>query len=244
MTSWPTKITSIRENEILIQGFPIEELMGEASFSDVIFIALKGTIPSETEKKIFNAILVSSIDHGVTPPSALAVMNSASTGAPLNAALASGLLSINNFHGGAIENTMKLLLECAEKIDFSLDYEKTCHFVREKFNKKFRFPGFGHRVHTVDPRSIMLKKISLELLACEKQYFISLVLLIEQAIHEIKGIALPVNVDGMIGATLLALGFEPDLANGIFMISRLPGLLAHYMEEKKSQKPMIAPHAI
>ena len=63
-------------------------------------LVLKGELPAAGEGKVFGAILSSSIDHGVTPPSALATLNSASTGAPLNASVASGILSINKFHGG------------------------------------------------------------------------------------------------------------------------------------------------
>src|SRR5437868_1527245 len=49
---------------------------------------------------------------------------------------------------------------------------------------------------------------------------------------------LPINVDGAIGAILAALGMNPAAFNGIFMIARTPGLVAHVIEEQTREKPM------
>ena len=50
--------------------------------------------------------------------------------------------------------------------------------------------------------------------------------------------ALPINVDGAIGAILADLGMNPAAFNGIFMIARTPGLIAHVIEEQTREKPM------
>lgn len=238
MNEWSTKITSIKPNEILVRGYAVEEIMEKLSYAETVYLIIKGELPSPEEGKVFQAVLTSSIDHGVTPPSALATLNSTSTGAPLNAAIASGILAINSFHGGAIEDCMKLLVKAAEYTGHTLDPEKIEQFVKEKFEQKFKFPGFGHRVHTDDPRSIKLTELCMKNLKEEKLFYIKLAKMIEEKIFAVKGTKLPVNVDGMIGAVLLALEIPGELANGIFMISRVPGLLAHYYEEKKTQKPM------
>ena len=212
--------------------------MEKLSYAETVYLILKGDLPSVGEGKVFQSAIVSSIDHGATPPSALATLNSTSTGAPLNAAVASGLLAINNFHGGAIENAMKVFKEAAQFCDMELDDEKITEFVQKKMDEKFRFPGFGHRVHSEDPRSTKLTEICFKNLEEDKLFYIKLAKKIEENIFKIKGKKLPVNVDGMIGAVLLALDFPMELANGIFMISRVPGLMAHYLEEKTTQKPM------
>jgi len=49
---------------------------------------------------------------------------------------------------------------------------------------------------------------------------------------------LPINVDGAIGAILADLGMNPAVFNGIFMIARTPGLVAHAIEEQTREKPM------
>ncbi len=236
--SWETKVTSIKPNEILFRGYPVEQVMEKLSFAETVYLLLKGTLPGKAEGKVFQAVLVSSMDHGVTPPSALATLNSASTGAPVNAALASGLLAINDFHGGAIGNAMKLFQHASEVAGLPADNEMLRRHLEELFAAKVRLSGYGHRVHSTDPRSVALVAIAREQLDEKALYWIDLALNIEKLVEEIKGKRLPVNVDGMIGAVLLALGFSPDLSNAVFMISRLPGLLAHFVEERETQKPM------
>src|SRR5439155_9630677 len=49
---------------------------------------------------------------------------------------------------------------------------------------------------------------------------------------------LPVNVDGAIAAVCADLGFAYELGNAVFLISRLPGLIAHAHEERARQAPM------
>ncbi len=104
---WKTAITKIAPNEIRLRGYRIDELMGTISFSQAIYLALTGKFPSPQVGRVLDAIFVASIDHGATPPSALAARTSASTGAPFNAAIAAGLLSINQHHGGAVEDCMR-----------------------------------------------------------------------------------------------------------------------------------------
>jgi len=113
---WKTAITKIKPNEVRLRGYRIDELMGQVSFGQTVYLALKGELPDENVSKIIDAILVSSIDHGATPPSALTAMTVASTGASLNAAVAAGTLAINKFHGGAIETCMASLLQIEDKI--------------------------------------------------------------------------------------------------------------------------------
>ncbi len=238
MAEWNTEVTSIKENEILVRGYPIEQLMEKTSFSDAVYLILKGELPGAGESRIFGAILTSSLDHGVTPPSVLATLNSTSTGAPLNAAVASGILSINRFHGGAVEDAMKMLMEAAKATGGTADRDKIHAFVEKKLAEEYRFPGLGHRVHTADPRSIKMKALVEQHLDAKKRLYVDIACLIEEEIEKIKGKKLPVNVDGMIGALLLGLEFPPEIANGIFMISRVPGLIAHFVEERKTQKPM------
>ena len=49
---------------------------------------------------------------------------------------------------------------------------------------------------------------------------------------------MPLNVDGAIAAVCGDLGFDPALANPLFIIARVPGLIAHAYEEHGRQKPM------
>ena len=152
---WKTAITNVKPNELRLRGYRVDELMGQVSFGQVVYLALTGELPTAAVGRLIDAMLVSSIDHGATPPSALAARSSASTGAPLNAAIAAGILNINEFHGGAIFDCMGVLQEGLARAmadDISLD-ETAGAMIDEYRAAKKRLPGLGHRIHTDDPRT-------------------------------------------------------------------------------------------
>ena len=100
---WKTAISKIQPNQIRVRGYQLDQLMGRVSFAQMVYLLFKGELPSENTGKLVEAILVSSVDHGATPPSALSAITVASTGSPLNAAVAAGILAVSSYHGGAIE---------------------------------------------------------------------------------------------------------------------------------------------
>lgn len=235
---WQTAITNVGPNKIQLRGYPIEELMGRKTFAEVVWLALRGELPSEAEGKLLDAILVSSVDHGVTPPSTLAALTAASTGAPVNAALAAGVLSVNRFHGGAVEGCMAALAEAVAYMqEKSVSREEAAAATVERAREAGRrLPGFGHRVHNADPRTARLFALAEELGLSREG--VPMARALEAALAAGAGKALPLNVDGAIAACLLDLGFEGDVANAFFILARLPGWLAHVFEERRREKPM------
>ena len=187
---------------------------------------------------MLDAILVSSIDHGVTPPSSQAAITSASSGAPLNAALAAGILTINEFHGGAIEKCMNSILSAMslkerESLPMTEAAEKTVSEIVARGEKLW---GYGHRLHSKDPRSIRLLELAEQYGFSDDHVQMSLQL--ATALRQIKGKTLPLNVDGAIAAILCEIGISPEYANAFFIMARVPGLVSHIIEEKQRQKPM------
>lgn len=236
--TWPTAITKVEPNKLLLRGYPIDELMGRVSFPQAVFLALTGELPPEKQALMIDALLVSSIDHGVTPPSCQAARTVTLTGSPLNAALAAGILAISKHHGGAIEDCMLVLAEAVKQknqagITAREQAEKT---VDEFKAAKRRFPGFGHRFHTKDPRATRLFDLARELEVAGGHVEMSAVL--QEAIEDKLGRKLPINVDGAVAAVLCDLGLPSDLGNAFFMIARLPGLVAHVREERTRMRPM------
>ncbi len=235
---WKSAITNVEPNKLAVRGYKIDELMGEVSYSQMVYLLFKGEMPSEDIGKMIEAILVSSVDHGTTPPSVLSALTVASTGAPLNAAVAAGILSISQFHGGAIEDCMHILhkgIELIKNENMSPDVAAAKVIADYKAIKK-RLSGFGHRVHTNDPRTT-------KLIALAEEYgiagnYIKLALAFVKILKAKTGKDLPLNVDGAIAALLCEMDFDPILANAFFMIARVPGLVAHIYEEKTRQKPM------
>jgi citrate synthase len=211
--------------------------MGHTSFSQAIYLALTGTLPSEPVGRLLDAIFVSSIDHGASPPSALAARTAASTGAPFNAAIAAGLLSINKHHGGAVEDCMRVI-QAALKIGKAENLavpEAADRLVTSYREQKKRLPGFGHRIHTHDPRTARLSE-----LATATGVSGEAVMMVEALTDAIARHMrpLPINVDGMIAAILLDMGIPPELGNTFFMVARVPGLVAQVHEEMTRERPM------
>ncbi|MSR18635.1 MAG: citryl-CoA lyase [Phycisphaerales bacterium] len=234
---WTSAITKIAPNSVAVRGHDIASLMGETSFGAAVYLILSGTMPDVRVGKLMDAILVSSIDHGATPPSCLAARTVASTGASLSSSVAAGISAINRHHGGAIEDCARQLgaiLARSTRDGVTLAAAAAAELADFK-GRGERFSGFGHRIHSKDPRTAKLFELAAAAGVDGKHMAAARAL--ESALSN-TGKALPINVDGAIGAILADLGLEPRLFNGIFMIARTPGLVAHVIEEQTREKPM------
>lgn len=235
--AWETKITQIRPNEVRVRGYDIAELMGRVSFGAAVYLILMGDLPDEKTGRLMDAIVVSSIDHGATPPSCLAARTVASTGAGLSQSVAAGVMSINRHHGGAIEDCARQLREIINrKHAMGISFEEAARVELDEMKSRgARMSGFGHRIHAADPRTARLFELAEEAGVCGEHVAAA------RAVERVfagKGRPLPINVDGAIGAILADMGFPPEVMNGVFMIARVPGLVAHVSEERAIHKPM------
>lgn len=238
--AWHTSITQIEPNKILIRGYPVDELMGRLSFAEAIYLLLVGELPSPAIGRMLSAILVSSLDHGVTPPSTLAARNIATTGAPLRVSVAGGVLAFGPYHGGDIESCMRFLDSGLVLVRGGASYDSAAAQIVARFLDAGKTPpGFGHRFHTRDPRAARLFQMALELeLEGEHIRMIRASERVLEARPNATERPLPVNVDGAIAAACADLGLDHELGNAMFMISRVPGLIAHAHEERTRQAPM------
>ena len=237
---WSTSLTSIAPNAIMVRGYHLDELMGRLSFADAVYLLLMGEVPTPTIGRMLNAILVAVIDHGVTPPSTLAARNVAASGAPLKDSVAAGILAFGPYHGGDIETCMRFLDQGLSLMRSGESLQDAAEqLVVDCLAQNMTPPGFGHRLHTQDPRAPRLFQLAMEL-ELEGEH-VRMLRAIEQALaarSEQFGRLLPANVDGAIAAISADLGFSYELGNAIFLISRLPGLIAHAHEERTRQQPM------
>lgn len=235
---WKSAVTKVEPNRLAVRGYRIDQLMGRVSYAQMVYLLFKGEMPPENIGKMIEAILVSSVDHGTTPPSVLSALTVASTGAPLNAAVAAGILSISKFHGGAIEDCMRILQEAMtiQKSDNLSPDQAAAVVINNYRSQKKRLSGFGHRIHSDDPRTAKLFALAGELSVAGD--YVKLARAFVEQLKQITGRHLPLNVDGAIAALLCEMDFDPVLANAFFMIARVPGLVAHIYEEKTRYKPM------
>ena len=233
--SLKTAISRVEKDKIVTRGYNQRDLIEKIRYSDMVYLLLKGRLPSVLEGKIFNHVLVSFCDHGVTPPSTQTARLVASSGSPMNSAVAGALLSFGHKHAGAIEKTMELYQSKINSIhlteDSNIDNKQIASLAIDIYNEYVvhgkKIPGFGHRYHEIDPRADKLMELVV------KNGFIGphikLALAVEDLIYQKKQIRL--NVDGANAAILSDLGFTPDLGLGVFIIGRIPGIISHIHEE-------------
>ncbi len=230
-----TSITSVEPNRILLRGYDIADVMGRISWGSAVLLTLTGEIPEARVGRMMDAILVAIIDHGPTAVSTLSACTAASAGAPLSASVAAGILGISKHHGGAIEDCMTVLQKC---VGLGRDPSDAAAVIVLKYQKRGeRIPGFGHRQHMSDPRARRLFELASEEGIARK--YVAHVQEIEAALSKAKGKRVPLNADGAIAAVLCEIDFPKGAANGIFMMARVPGLIAHCLEEQSRNPPLL-----
>jgi citrate synthase len=229
---WKTAISQVKPNEILVRGYPIEQLTRQCSFGDVVYLLLTGELPKANEGRLVEAILVSCCEHSLASPSVDAVRFVASCGVPLQTAVAAGVSAIGDVHGGAIEPCARVLQKAvAEK-------QSGEQVLRDLKTKGQRIPGYGHAVHKADPRTTVLLSLAEEWKLVGEHT--KLARGIEKATESVLGRSLPMNVDGVIAALMCDMGIDPALGKAFFIIGRAPGYTAHAYEQMTKEKPFKA----
>ena len=152
--------------------------------------------------------------------------------------MAQGVGAITDVHGGAGEKAAEFFLQCAglaanERLSLE---DATRAVIRRYIREGRRVEGMGHRVHTRDPRRDVLWGLAEANGLAGPCVAVSRIA--EDMLREVRGLSLPINVDGVIGAIVADMGLDPKLAKALFIIGRTMGLSAHYFEEVTSQPPM------
>lgn len=234
--TWKTGISRVEPNRILIRGYDMNELMGRLSFGEAVYLLWVGELPAPPLGRLMNAILISSMDHGATPPSVLAARTVASCGAPLGSAIAAGILALSKYHGAAIEDCRQMLDRVVERLDGDPSLEAACDAELDDLAARGeRAPGLGHRLHTRDPRVEHLFEL------CAKCSTPGRHIAALRGLHAAlarRGKALPINVDGAIAACLAEIGFPVGLSNALFILARAAGIAVQAHEEQVRERPM------
>ncbi|MER2196095.1 citryl-CoA lyase [Methylobacterium brachiatum] len=232
---WSTAIIDMKPGSIRFAGFPVEQLIGAVSFPQMIWLMVRGTMPTPQEGALLEAALVSAVDHGPQAPSIAISRMSVTCGLPLNGAMASAINVLDDVHGGAGEQCMELYADIARRMDEGHALDAAIEAGLDAFiaARGKIISGFGHRFHPVDPRAPRLLALVDE---ARKQgvvngRFADIGRGVEASLADRKGRGIPMNIDGATAVIYAELGFAPPLGRGLFILSRSVGILAHAWEQ-------------
>ncbi|MEP6782763.1 MAG: citryl-CoA lyase [Acidobacteriota bacterium] len=242
---WDTAIIDIHPGEIAIRGYPIEELIGRVRFPEMIWLMLRGELPSSAQADLLEAALVPGVDHGPHAPSIAIAWMAVTCGLPVNGAMASAINVLDDIHGGAGQQCMELYREIDAEggADGDLVRAATVVIERRRDRGEKIVPGFGHRFHPIDPRTAPLFALveKARALGAVKGRHASIGHAVEQALTALKNRRIPMNIDGITAVIFCELGFEPELGRGLFILSRAVGILAHAWEQKQRGRRIMGP---
>jgi len=232
---WRTSIIEMKPGVIRYRGYPIEDMIGQVSFAQMIWLMTRGELPEPRQAALLDAVLMSAVDHGPQAPS-IAISRMATTcGVGLNNAMASAINVLGDVHGGAGEQAVELFHDVVQRIDAGSGEEAAVEAALTDFTAQHGkiIPGFGHRFHPIDPRAKPLLEL-VDRAAADgvvSGRFARIARQIEIALEKQKGRRIPMNIDGATAVIYAELGFPAPLARGLFCISRSVGILAHAWEQ-------------
>jgi citrate synthase len=198
---------------IVVRGKDLpNEILGHLNLGDMAFLELTGRVPNAKESKIFNAMVVTLVEHGVTPSAIAARLTYLGAPEALQAAVAAGRLGLGTVFVGSNEGVARLL-SSGKSVEQILAEEK-------------RIPGLGHPLHKpVDPRTKRLFEI-----ARETGHYGKYCRMMEEIAAAKK---LTLNATGAIGALACELGLDWKIVRGLGVMARAVGLVAHILEETR-----------
>lgn len=235
---WRTDIIEMRPGVIRLRGHEIQDLIGNISFPAMIWLMLRGELPTEDQAGLLGVALSAAVDHGPQAPSIAIARMAATCGVGINNAMASAINVLGDVHGGAGEQALVFLQEIA----VGVDAKGLPQAVSDRLDRFFEgsngyVPGLGHRFHPVDPRAPRLLDIT-------RTYaengtvvgkLVNIAVELERQVALRKGKLIPLNIDGATAVVYGELGFPAPLTRGLFVLSRSVGILAHAWEQ--SQQP-------
>ncbi len=230
-----TSVGGSTVDRIMVQGLDLSaEVIGHANLGDMLFLLVGRRLPTPEESAVFNAVLVSIADHGITPNALAARLTY--TGAPeaLQGAVAAGLLGIGGVILGVAEETARLLQDGIAR-SAGLDDASLADVAESLLDgapEGARLPGIGHPIHKAgDPRLDVLfglaRRHGLYGPHCR------LFELFGERANKRSGKALPLNAAGAAGALLSDLGFSWKIVRGILLVARAAGMVGHLAEEQE-----------
>ena len=219
-------------DRIVVRGLDLADLIGNVSLGDFAFLELKGRLPSAEESKVFNAITITLVEHGMTPSTIAARLTHLGAPEALQGAVAAGLLGMGDRFGGPAEEVARMLQESLRDVGEDADLLTLAEgIVARQREAKRAVPGLGHPIHKpIDPRTPRLFEV-----AAANGFsgrYVELIQVVAEEATRSFGRELTVNATGAIGAIASELGFPWQICRGLAVMARAIGLVAHLQEEQ------------
>jgi citrate synthase len=235
---WATSIIDMQPGIIRFFGYPIEELIGNVNFSQMIWLMLRGELPTVAQARLLDAVLMSSVDHGPQAPSIAIARMSATCGVGLNNSMATAINVLGDVHGGAGEQAVELFIDIDNRTRAGAALTDAVRCAVDAFRQAHGkyLPGYGHRFHPLDPRAPRLMELvrDAQEAGVVNGRFREIGLAVEQALADPeRQKTVPMNIDGASAVIYAELGFPAPLARGLFCLSRSVGILAHAWEQTR-----------
>jgi citryl-CoA lyase len=231
-TNWTTGVGDVGHGTITVRGYPLADLIRTMPFSAVVYLTIRGELPSAPQIRVMDAVLCAIVEHGFYAPTTVAArMIASASPESIMSGLAGSLLTIGSITVSP-QHSAELMRDAVERADgdgVDLDVA-ACLVVDDLIAHRRRMPGVGHPLHPDgDPRAIALREVAQANEVWGRQSTAFEWMAADYCAK--TGRRLPINVDGMLGCVLAELGFRPIEMPGVAAISFMPGLIAHATEE-------------
>jgi citrate synthase len=233
-----TEIGYTKVDAIVVREMDLaKDIIGRFDFVEMLLLTTVGRKPTPQEKNMINALLVVSLDHGLTPSALSARLTYLGAPEALQGAVAAGLLGAGSVFLGTTQNAAEMLIEAGAELPEDADDDEVASAARALVERMraARKPiyGLGHNIHVSgDPRVNALRELSRENGFYGRHW--RLMDAIGTAMQEKLGRALPMNAVAASASMIADLGLDPLLGRGIVMTGRCAGLVGHVLEERES----------
>ena len=227
-----TNLCQVSNDRILVRDHDlVHDIMGRMTFTETFFLLLTGRNATPGEIRIIDLVLITLMEHGLTPQAIASRLIYLSAPESLQGAMAAGLLGIGGNFAGTMEGAAKLLEEIVAAGE---DGERTAKAIVSRYQtSKKSIPGFGNRQHKPDdPRTPKILAIAEENDLAGP--YVAALKLLGREVDSVYKKHITINATGAIAAVLLEIKISPSVMRGLAVISRAAGLLAHLREEQIS----------
>lgn len=228
-----------------VHGYDLcNDLMGEINFGDMAFLEVTGRLPNANESRLFNAILITLVEHGIVPSTMAARLTYAGAPEAMQGAVAAGLLGLGSVFVGSTEGAARILSDAIPMATPKGDtpskaamQDMAQAIVKAHRAQKKIIPGLGHPIHKpIDPRTPRLFAIAQQ--TGFHGRYVELMQIVADTAGAAFGKVLPINATGAIGALCCEMGLEWKVSRGLGVMARAVGLVGHILEESKTPMSM------